>query len=72
MLLTSFPSYGQGQKDTLQYKVDFNISGRRISGTFSQLVAGGGFNVNLLYKNWHLENKTTYRHNKTNTWLSED
>ena len=35
--------------------VDFcekNFSGRRISGTFSQVVAGGGVNVNLRYKNW--------------------
>jgi len=72
MLLASFPSYGQNSKDTLQYKTDLSFSGRRISGTFSQLVAGGGFNVNLLYKNWHLENKTTYRYNKTNTRLIED
>ena len=71
-LLLSFPSYGQSQKDTLAYKVDLNFSGRRISGTFSQVVAGGGFNVDVLYKNWHLENKTTYRYNKTNTRLIED
>ena len=63
MLLMSFPSYGQSQKDTLQYKVDLNFSGRRISGTFSQLVVGGGVNVDLLYNNWHLENNTTYRYN---------
>jgi len=65
-------SYGQSQKDTLQYKVDLNFSGRRISGTFSQVVVGGGFNLDLLYNNWHLENKTTYRYNKTNTNLIED
>jgi hypothetical protein len=70
--LTSFPSYGQSQKDSLEYKVDVNFSGRRISGTFSQVVAEGGVNVNLLYKNWHLENNTTYRYNKTNTRLIED
>lgn len=72
MLLASFPSYGQSQKDTLQYKVDLNFSGRRISGTFSQVVVGGGVNVDLLYKNWHLENNTTYRYNKTNIRLIED
>jgi len=72
MLLISFPAYGQSQKDSLEYKVDLNFSGRRISGTFSQVVAGGGFNVDLLYNNWHLENKTSYRYNKTNTRLIED
>jgi len=72
ILLTSFESYGQSQKDTLQYKVDLNLSGRKISGTFSQMVVGGGFNVDLFYKNWHLENNTAYRYNKTNTRLIED
>jgi len=72
MFLMSLPSYGQSQKDSLQYKVDVNLSGRRISGTFSQLVVGGGFNADVLYNNWHLENKTTYRYNKTNTNLIED
>ena len=68
----SFPSYGQSQKDSLQYKVDLSFSGRRISGTFNQVVAGGGLNVDLLYNNWHLENKTTYRYNKSNTRVIED
>ena len=72
MFLASVPSYGQSQKDTLEYKVDLNFSGRRISGTFSQVVVGGGFNVDLLYNNWHLENNTSYRYNKTNTRLIED
>ena len=72
MFLMTFPSYGQGQKDSLQYKVDLSVSGRRISGTFSQVVAGGGVNVDLLYNNWHLENNATYRYNKTNTRLIED
>ena len=72
MLLVSFSSYGQSQKDTLQYKVDLIFSGRRISGTFSQVVVGGGFNIDLLYNNWHLENNTSYRYNKTNTRLIED
>ena len=72
IVLMSFPSFSQSQKDTLQYKVDLNFSGRRISGTFKQTVAGGGLNVDLLYKNWHLENKATYRYNKTNTRLIED
>ena len=72
ILLVSIPSYGQSQKDTLEYKVDVNFSGRRISGTFSQVVVGGGVNLNLLYNNWHLENNTTYRYNKTNTRLIED
>ena len=77
MLLMSCPSFGQiskGQisKDTLSYKIGLDFSGRRISGTFNQLVAGGGLNVDLLYNNWHLENKTTYRFNETNTRLIED
>lgn len=72
MFLMSFSTHGQSQKDTLQYKLDLNFSGRRISGTFSQVVVGGGFNVDLLYKNWHLENNTTYRYNNTNTRLIED
>ena len=72
MLLISFPTYGQNQKDTLQYKVDLNFSGRRISGTFKQVVAGGGVNVDLLYNNWHLESKTAYRYNKTFKTLIED
>ena len=72
IFLLSFPSIGQSQKDTLQYQIDLNFSGRRISGTFNQWVVGGGFNVDLIYKNWHLENKTTYRYNKTNTRLIED
>jgi len=72
VMLWTNPTYGQSQKDTLQYQMDLNFSGRRISGTFSQVVAGGGFNVDLLYHNWHLENKTTYRYNKTNTRLIED
>ena len=72
MLLASFPSYGQNPNDTLEYQMDFNFSGRRISGTFSQVVVGGGFNLDLLYNNWHLENNTSYRYNKTNTRLIED
>jgi len=72
MILTCYSSYAQNQKDTLQYQLDLNLSGRKISGTFSQIVVGGGFNLDLLYKNWHLENKTTYRFNKTNTRLIED
>ena len=72
MLLINIPSFGQNQKDTLQYKLDLNFSGRRISGTFNQVVAGGGFNASFLYKKWHLENKITYRYNKTNTRLLED
>ena len=72
MFLASIPTYGQSQKDTLQYKIGLDFSGRRISGTFSQVVAGGGFNADVLYNNWHLENKTTYRYNNTNTRLIED
>jgi len=72
MFLICFPSYGQSQRDSLQDNVCFNFSGRMISGTFNQRVAGGGFNLDLLYNNWHLENKTTYRYNKTNTRLIED
>ncbi len=72
ILMTTIPAYGQSKKDTLTYKMDWSLSGRRISGTFSQSVIGGGFNLDLLYNNWHLENKTTYRYNKTNTRLIED
>jgi len=72
MLLMSCPTYGQSLKDTLQYKIDLSLMGRRISGTFSQVVVGGGFKVDLRYKNFHLENNTTYRYNKTNTRIIED
>ena len=72
LLLIGFQSYGQSMKDSLQYKVDLNISGRKISGTFDQLVAGAGFNVDLRYKYWHLENNTRYQYNETNDRLIED
>lgn len=68
----SLPSFGQNAKDSLQYEVDLNVAGRRISGTFSQVVVGGGINADIFYKNWHLENNTSYRYNKTNTRLVED
>ena len=72
LFLVSIPFYAHSQTDTLSYKMDLNFSGRRISGTFSQAVLGGGFNLDVLYNNWHLENNTTYRFNKTNTRLIED
>ena len=72
LLLISFPVFGQTQNDTIQYWLGLDFSGRKISGTFNQLVAGGGINIDLLYRNWHLENKTTYRYNKTNTRQLED
>ena len=70
--LWSIPSYSQDVKDTLNYSLDLNFSGRRISGTFNQVVAGGAINMDLLYKYWHFENKTSYRYNKTNARLIED
>lgn len=72
LLLIITSSYGQSQESNLHYKVDINISGRIISGTFNQIVTNGSFNGELLFKNWQLENKTTYRYNKTNTRLIED
>lgn len=72
LLFVSFSSYGQSQNDSLRYKVDMNLSGSKISGTFSQVVAGAGLNVDLLFSYWHLENRTTFRYNKTNTRLIED
>ncbi len=72
MYLIITPGYGQSNKDSLQYSVDLNLSGRRFSGTFNQAVFRSGFNLDFLYKNWHLENRTTYRYNKTNTILLED
>ena len=72
LLLASFSAYGQTDKDTLQYNLELSLSGRRITGTFKQVVVGGGFQVDVLYKNWHLENSTSYRYNKTNTTLIED
>lgn len=72
LLLIGFLSFSQSQKDSVQFKLDINLSGRKISGTFKQLVVGGGFNVDVLYNNWHLENTTTYRYNKTNTRVIED
>lgn len=72
MILMTSPSYGQNQKDSLQYKIGLDFSGRRISGTFKQVVAGGGLHLDLFYNNWHIENKTTYRYNKTSTRVIED
>ena len=72
MFLINFQSFDQSKKDTLQYHLNLSLSGRKISGTFNQLVAGGGFQLDLLYKHWHLENKTTYRFNKTNGRVIED
>ncbi len=72
MLLIGFSSFGQSQKDSVQFKLDLNLSGRKISGTFKQSVVGGGLNLDVLYNNWHLENTTTYRYNKTNTRVIED
>jgi len=70
--VTSSIIFGQAQKDSLEYNLGVNISGRRISGTFNQVVAGGGFTADLRFGNWHLENKTTYRFNKTNERVIED
>ena len=72
MFLASCPSYSQSQKDAVEYKMDLNLSGRRISGSFSQLVYGGGFNTDLSYKNWQLDNNTSYRYNKTGATTIED
>ncbi len=55
LLLIGFSSFSQSQKDSVQFKLDINLSGRKISGTFKQLVVGGGFNVDVLYNNWHLD-----------------
>ncbi len=71
-ILSSISSFGQAKPDSLQYNVDLNLSGRRISGTFAQVVIGGELNVDLEYKYWHFENKTTYRYNRTNEILIED
>lgn len=62
----------QTAKDSVQYNLDFHLSGRKISGTFDQLVVGGGLNVNALYSNWHVQNNLTYRFNETNTKLIEN
>lgn len=72
LLFTPISAKGQTPKDTLQYKIGLDISGRKISGTFKQTVAGGGINLDLLYNNWHLESKTTYRYNKTFSNIIED
>ncbi|MEM6736184.1 MAG: DUF481 domain-containing protein [Bacteroidota bacterium] len=68
----SIESFSQSLEDTLHYQLDLNLSGRRISGEFSQAVIRGGFDLDLTYKNWHLENSMTYRYNKANTTLIED
>ena len=67
-----YPVYGQSQNDTLSYKVDLNFSGRKIAGTFSQEVVGGGIHLSIVHNNWQFENNTTYRYNRTNTRLIED
>ena len=72
LLLVGFSSFSQTQQDSLELKLGVNLSGRKISGTSKQLVAGGGLNVEVLHNNWHLENTTSYRYNKTNTRVIED
>ena len=72
IFLLSLPSIAQSQKDSIEYMLNINLSGRQISGTFSQLVAAGGINGSAQFKNWHLENKTSYRYNSTNERLIED
>lgn len=72
LFLAGSPTASFSQNDTLKYKVELNFSGRRITGTFRQVVLSGGFNVDVLFKNWHLENTTSYRFNKTNDRLIED
>jgi len=62
----------QNSKDSVQFSIQMELSGRKISGTFNQLVAGGGIGLDIKYGNWHLENKTKYRYNKTNSTLTED
>ena len=46
-LLTSV--LAQNKKDSLQFNWKVDLSGRRISGTFKQLVAGGGLELKLRY-----------------------
>lgn len=62
----------QNSKDSLQFSLQMELSGRKISGTFNQLVAGGGIGIDIKNGNWHLENMTYYRYNKTNSTLIED
>lgn len=62
----------QNKKDSLQFNLKMDLSSRRISGTFKQLVAGGGLELKLRYGNWQLKNNTNYRYNKTNAILIEN
>ncbi len=62
----------QNSIDSLQLILKLEISGRKISGTFNQLVAGAGIGLDIQNGKWHLENKTNYRYNKTNSTLIED
>jgi len=68
----SVPSFCQIQTDSTDYKIGLNVSGRRISGTFNQLVARGAINADFQNRNWHLENRLSYQYNKTNGRLIED
>ncbi len=73
LLIFSLTSiHAKNSKDTLQISLQIEFSGRRISGRFNQLVVGGGIGLDVIYGNWHLENKTNYRYNKTNSTLIED
>lgn len=64
------------QKDTLanslKYDLKGNLSGRYLSGTFSQFVISPSLDVKLSKAKWELHTLTSYRYNQTNDLLIED
>lgn len=53
-------------QDTTHYDLQFNISGRRIRGTFQQFVYANKLDFRLENKHWAVHNSTSYRYNETN------
>lgn len=49
-----------------KYEVGFNLSGRYLSGTFTQTVFSAALNGDVENEKWHISNNLTYRYNITN------
>jgi len=49
-----------------KYEVGFNLSGRYLSGTFTQTVVSAALTGTVEHEKWHISNNLTYRYNITN------
>jgi len=54
------------------YAINLSLSGRYISGTFSQTALAGRIETDLENRKWHINNQLSYRYNNTNTRKIED